>query len=118
MLHLNMTDNVKTALGDMRQSDKPSGLFGVDLVACDKWLRRQTDELLTAAGVTAAPLDAYREFERQVGMHYRTKTGYDLAFNIELCLRRWCDWGLDSGMLQTLVCRIHQELSGRRGASQ
>ena len=118
MMHLKMTDSTKAALDDMRRTETPSHLFGSDPAACDHWLREQTEELLAAAGVNSGHMDAYREFVKHVGKLYRSKTGYDLAFNTELSLRRWRDWGLDSGMLQTLVCHIHQALLGYSRGSQ
>jgi len=115
MMHLNMTDSTKAALDDMRRTERPTHLFGSDPAACDSWLKKRTEELVIAAGISSAHMDTYREFIKHMGRLYRSKTGYDLAFNIELSLRRWCDWGLDAGVLQQLVCRIHQAQYGDGG---
>jgi hypothetical protein len=45
----------------------------------------------------------YRWFLREVAKLLRTKTGWDLALELEICLRKWQDYRLDPVLCQALV---------------
>jgi hypothetical protein len=45
----------------------------------------------------------YRWFLREVSKLLRTKTGWDLALELEICLRKWQDYRLDPVLSQALV---------------
>ena len=44
---------------------------------------------------------------------WRTRTGRDLAFHLELCIRKWVGLGLEPRTLQFLVCESHERLKGQ-----
>ena len=46
---------------------------------------------------------AYRWFLREVARLMRTKTGWDLALELEICMRKWVAYKLDPLLMQALV---------------
>jgi hypothetical protein len=55
-----------------------------------------------------ARLETYRWAVRELGESLRLRAGSDLAFHLELTMRRWVDLGLDWDFLQTLVAALWQ----------
>jgi hypothetical protein len=51
-----------------------------------------------------------RWFLRELARLWRTRQGRDLAFHIELCLRKWKGLGLEPRTLQFLVCEAFERL--------
>ncbi len=45
----------------------------------------------------------YRWFLREVSKLLRTRTGWDLALELEICMRKWQDYRLDPVLCQALV---------------
>jgi hypothetical protein len=56
--------------------------------------------------------NTYRWYLRELSKLLRTKTGWDLGLELELCLRKWVGFCLDPAMLQALL----RECYGRIGA--
>jgi hypothetical protein len=48
--------------------------------------------------------NTYRWYLRELSKLLRTKTGWSLALELEICLRKWVGYQLDLGMLQVLLC--------------
>ncbi len=99
-----------TVLDEMRQSQEPTALFGLDPKLCDQTLRQITEPLLMAAGLPLTRIDHYRWFVREVGKFFRNKTCPELAFYLELCMRKWVNYGLETNTMQLLLCEIHKHL--------
>jgi hypothetical protein len=52
----------------------------------------------------------YRWYLRELARHWRSRKGRDLAFHLELCVRKWVNLGLEPRTLQFLICEAHQRL--------
>uniref|UniRef100_A0A7C4CA46 Uncharacterized protein n=1 Tax=candidate division WOR-3 bacterium TaxID=2052148 RepID=A0A7C4CA46_UNCW3 len=70
--------------------------------------------LLARAGLSTLTTLHYRWFLREISRLWSTQTGPDLAFHLELAVRKWTGLGLDPAILQALVCTI----SRRRKTAQ
>jgi hypothetical protein len=55
----------------------------------------------------------YRWFLRELTRLWRTRTGRDLAFHLELCIRKWAGLGLEPRTLQFLICEAHERLKAQ-----
>jgi hypothetical protein len=54
----------------------------------------------------------YQWFLRELARLWRTRKGRDLAFHLELIIRKWVSLGLEPRTLQFLICEAHQRLKG------
>ena len=48
--------------------------------------------------------NTYRWYLRELSKLLRTKTGWSLALELEIALRKWVAYQLDLGLLQVLLC--------------
>jgi hypothetical protein len=48
--------------------------------------------------------NTYRWYLREMSKLLRIKTGWSLALELEICLRKWVAYQLDLGLLQVLLC--------------
>jgi len=58
-----------------------------------------------------ANLNGYRWYLREVSKLLRTKTGWDLALELEICLRKWAAYNLDPELLQALFCECYDHIA-------
>jgi hypothetical protein len=63
--------------------------------------------IVTEAGVRMVTFNQFRWFLRELARVFRTKMGWDLAFEMEVLLRKWHGYGLDPHLMQLVVrkCR-------------
>ena len=61
-----------------------------------------------------AQANTYRWFLRELSRLLRTKTGWDLALELEICLRKWAAYRLDPVMLQALLRECFIRLDAMR----
>jgi hypothetical protein len=88
----------------------PTVLYGLDQELCEQALRKVVDPLLDAAGLVPVRIDQYHWFLRELARLYRTRYGRDLAFCLELMMRKWQGFGLSPQAMGILVCEIDREL--------
>jgi hypothetical protein len=69
--------------------------------------------LVEGAGLPVLQTMHYRWFLRELARLWRARTGRDLAFHLELCIRKWVGLGLEPRTLQFLVCEAHERLKGK-----
>src|SRR5512143_616056 len=74
---------------------------------------RHVVSLIEGAGLPVLQTMHYRWFLRELARLWRTRTGRDLAFHLELCIRKWVGLGLEPNTLQFLVCEAHERLKGK-----
>ncbi len=101
-------DTVQT-LDEIRAgADNP--LFGAAPAAAEELFGRHIQPLLEGSGMPGLQVMHYGWFLRELARLWRKKTGRDLAFHLELCIRKWLNLGLESNTVQFLVCEAHQRL--------
>ncbi len=72
--------------------------------------------LVEGAGLPVLQTMHYRWFLRELARLWRTRTGRDLAFHLELSIRKWVGLGLEPKTLQFLVTEAHERLKGKQPA--
>ncbi len=112
---LKLNRDLSRVLGQMRSGKTPAVLFGQEPDLCDQALRKITDPMLEGAGLMKVKLDQYRWFVRELSKLFRTKSGFELAFHIELCMRKWLNFGLEINTMQFLICEIDRQLKELAG---
>jgi len=95
--------------GEVRKGAEKA-LYGAAPAAADELFRKHVESLITGAGPPNIQVIHYRWFLREMARLWRTREGRDLAFHLELCLRKWKGLGLDPRTLQFLVCEAHERL--------
>ena len=56
--------------------------------------------------------NAYRWYLRELSKLLRTRTGWDLALELEIALRKWVGYRLDPELLQALLCECYDHIAG------
>ncbi len=69
--------------------------------------------LLETAGMSRFETMHYGWFLRELSRLWCNYAGRDLAFHLELCMRKWLGYGLKSEIIQFLVVEIHLRLKAR-----
>jgi len=97
------------ALDEIRSgADNP--LYGTASAVAEEKIYHSVLPLIEGAGLPNHYVIHYRWFLREVARLWRTRDGRDLAFHLELCIRKWINLGLESRTLQFLVSEAHQRL--------
>ena len=100
------------ALDEIR-SGAENALYGADSADAEKKLNRYVLPLIEGSGLPNLHVIHYRWYLRELARHWRTRKGRDLAFHLELCIRKWVNLGLEPRTLQFLICEAHQRLKGQ-----
>jgi len=97
------------ALDEIR-SGAENALYGASSADAEAKVNRLVLPLIEGSGLPNLHVIHYRWFLREVARHWRTRKGRDLAFHLELCVRKWVHLGLEPRTLQFLICEAHQRL--------
>ncbi len=97
---------------DEIRSGAENVLYGVDSAQAEENINRYVMTLIEGSGLPNLQVMHYRWFLREMTRMWRTREGRDLAFHLELCIRKWVGLGLEPRTLQFLVCEAHQRLKG------
>jgi hypothetical protein len=102
------------ALDEIR-SGAANELYGTASTDAEEKVNRYVLPLIEGSGLPGLPLHVmhYRWFLRELARHWRTRKGRDLAFHLELCIRKWVGLGLEPRTLQFLICEAHERLKGK-----
>ncbi len=100
------------ALDEIR-SGTENALYGADSAQAEEKIYRSVLPLIEGAGLPSVHVIHYRWFLREVARHWRSRKDRDLAFHLELCIRKWVNLGLEPRTLQFLICEAHQRLKGK-----
>jgi hypothetical protein len=103
------TDRV---LGEIRAGAQ-NALYGAESVESEKLFHQHVASLIEGAGLPVLQVMHYRWFLRELARLWRTRQGRDLAFHLELCIRKWVGLGLEPRTLQFLVCESYERLKGK-----
>ena len=99
------------ALDEIR-SGAENALYGAASADAEEKVNRSVLPLIEGAGLPSLHVIHYRWYLRELARHWRTRNGRDLAFHLELCVRKWVGLGLEPRTLQFLICEAHQRLKG------
>jgi hypothetical protein len=91
-----------------------NALYGAAPAEADELFHKHVESLITGAGLPNIQVIHYRWFLREMARLWRTREGWDLAFHLKLCLRKWKGLGLEPRMLQFLLCEAHTRLKAAK----
>lgn len=106
---MKLSPEVNRVLEEIRKGAE-NALYCAEPAAADKLFHEHVESLIEGAGLTSMQVIHYRWFLREVARLWRTRQGRDLAFHLELCLRKWKNLGLEPRTLQFLICEAHERL--------
>jgi len=99
------------ALDEIR-SGADNALYGTDSADAEEKVNDSVLPLIEGSGLPSLHVMHYRWYLRELARHWRSRKGRDLAFHLELCVRKWVHLGLEPRTLQFLICEAHQRLKG------
>lgn len=103
MATLHLEPSTRTWLLALRARDTRLSVFDLDRQVTEDALAAISEPLLRAGREPAPRLQQYRWFLRELAGVLREREGWDLAFELELLLRRWAGFGLNPRRMQLLV---------------
>ena len=103
------TDRV---LGEIRAGAE-NALYGAGSIESEELFSKHVASLIEGAGLPVLYVIHYRWYLRELARLWRTRQGRDLAFHLELCIRKWVGLGLEPRTLQFLVCEAHDRLKAQ-----
>ena len=109
---MKLSPEVNRVLEEVRKGTE-NALYCAEPAAADKLFHEHVESLIEGAGLTTMQVIHYRWFLREVARLWRTRQGRDLAFHIELSLRKWRGLGLEPRTLQFLICEAHERLKAQ-----
>jgi hypothetical protein len=109
---MKLSPEVNRVLEEIRKGAE-NALYCAEPAAADKLFHEHVESLIEGAGLTSMQVIHYRWFLREVARLWRTRQGRDLAFHIELSLRKWRGLGLEPRTLRFLVCEAHERLKAQ-----
>jgi hypothetical protein len=107
-----LSPDFNRVLEQIRQGSE-NALYGAAPAVSEELFRTHVESLIAGTGLPTLQIMHYRWFLREVARLWRTRKDRDLAFYLELCLRKWVDLGLEPRTLQFLICEAHQRLKGK-----
>ena len=103
------------ALEEIRAgADNP--LFGASPADAEALFKSDVMPLLEGAGMSGLQRMHYGWFLRELARLWHAKTGRDLAFHLELCIRKWINLGLEPNTVQFLVTEVHERIKAEAAA--
>lgn len=85
-------------------------LFGAAQEQAEAEFNRLVLPILEGAGLSNLIVMHYRWFLRELARHWRTRKDRELAFHLEMCIRRWVCLGLEPKTVQFLVTEACERL--------
>lgn len=110
MKPLSSNSETVAVLDEIRHSTEPCLAYGLKPEQCEQVFKEITEPMLVGAALPMVILNQFRWYVRELTKLFRTKAGLDLAFNLELCMRKWLSFGLEPNTMQFLFCEIHRRL--------
>ena len=89
-----------------------NALYGAGPDEAEELFAKHVASLVEGAGLPVLQTMHYRWFLRELARLWRTRKGRDLAFHLELCIRKWVGLGLEPKTLQFLVCEVLRASEG------
>jgi hypothetical protein len=99
-------------------SGADNALYGAGPDVSEELFAKHVASLVEGAGLPVLQTMHYRWYLRELARLWRTRTGRDLAFHLELCIRKWVGLGLEPRTLQFLVTEAHERLKAQSLATK
>jgi hypothetical protein len=109
---VDVSPSLDSVLDEIRAGAE-NALYGTGPDESEELFTKHIVSLIEGAGLPVLQTMHYRWFLRELARLWRTRQGRDLAFHLELCIRKWVGLGLETRTLQFLVCEAHERLKGR-----
>ena len=110
MKPLHLEKETRALLETIRHEDEPLFLYGMSPEQADLLMREVLDPILQGAALPTVLLNQFRWFARELAGLFRTRAGFDLSFNIELVLRKWLGFGMETHSMQLILCEAYRRL--------
>jgi hypothetical protein len=107
-----LTQDVTRVLDEIRAGAE-NALYGAGPDKAEELFAKHIVSLVEGAGLPVLQTMHYRWFLRELARLWRMRKGRDLAFHLELCIRKWVGLGLEPKTLQFLVCESYERLKGK-----
>jgi len=114
---VNLTQDVSRVLDEIRAGAE-NALYCAGPDVAGELFAKHIVSLIEGAGLPVLQTMHYRWFLRELARLWRTRTGRDLAFHLELCIRKWVGLGLEPRTLQFLVTEAHERLKAQSLATK
>jgi hypothetical protein len=110
MIQLELDQKSKAVLDRIRHSSKVLSIYEMpsDLAEAAVWEIGKV--LVDNQHLPMVQYNTYRWYLRELSKLLRTKTGWDLALELELCLKKWVGFCLDPAMLQALMRECYERI--------
>ena len=107
-----LSPDVNRVLEEIRAGTE-NALYGAGPDVSQELFAKHVVSLVEGAGLPVLQTMHYRWFLRELTRLWRTRKGRDLAFHLELCIRKWVGLGLEPRTLQFLVTEAHERLKAQ-----
>ena len=111
-----LSPDLDRVLGEIRAGAE-NALYGTGSAESEELFSKHVSSLIEGAGLPVLQVIHYRWFLRELARLWRTRKGRDLAFHLELCIRKWVGLGLEPRTLQFLVCEAHERLKAAEAST-
>jgi hypothetical protein len=98
---------------DQIRAGAENALYGADPALAAELFKKHLASLIQGSGMPVLQVMHYQWFLRELARLWRTRKGRDLAFHLELIIRKWVSLGLEPRTLQFLICAAHERLKGK-----
>jgi len=115
---LDITAATSSVFDRIRAARLPLAVYGTTQAQARERVKDDVTHRLNAHGVIPPSTGFYRTYVEEMLKAFRTLTGAKLAHAFERAIRQWVNFGLEPGLLQTILCDCHLrfEQQGRRKA--
>ena len=114
MRPLLLTAETQAVLTRIRTYGWTLSVFGMSPGEAWRLVKARVERRVQDAGVAVQSINVYRRYVHELVKAFRTETGEPLARAIELVIRKWANFGLESALLQGLLgdCFLRFEQNG------
>jgi hypothetical protein len=98
---------------DQIRAGAENALYGASPAQTEELFKKHLASLIVGSGMPVLQVMHYQWFLRELARLWRTRKGRDLAFHLELTIRKWVNLGLEPRTLQFLICEAHCRLKGK-----
>jgi hypothetical protein len=95
---------------DQIRAGAENALYGASPAQTEELFKKHLAPMVVGSGMPALQVMHYQWFLRELARLWRTRKGRDLAFHLELTIRKWLNLGLEPRTIQFLICEAHQRL--------
>jgi hypothetical protein len=104
---LKLTEETTHVLDEIRAGSNP-------INAADDKFEGRLKAIIAGTGLPRIYVIQYGWFLTELGSKFRTRSGRELAFHLELCIRKWLNLGLESRTVQFLICEAYYIVKATR----